>query len=85
MDRRETALKPYTGTERRKNTPDRRKNKFGRRGPKLLLGIANWLTSNPNAFYIYMVACIVLFFYNLANLAYGLNQIVIKFFKGLIK
>ena len=89
MDRRNSILerkkKPYDGIERRGNIPDRRKQKFGRRGPKLLVNVANWLTQNPNAFYCYMVISIFLFFYTLANLAYNLNQLILKFFKGLIK
>lgn len=64
---------------------DRRKKRFGRRGPKWLLGLANWLTSNPNAFYLYMILSMASLFYTIANLAYNLNQLILGFFKGMIR
>lgn len=64
---------------------DRRRNKFGRRGPKILNRMANWLTSNPNAFYCYMIASMLALFYSLANVAYNLNGLIMLFFKHLIE
>lgn len=64
---------------------DRRKKKFGRRGPKLLLSIANWLTSNPNAFYIYLIGSMFALLYSIANLAYNLNDLIFVFWRGLTK
>ena len=62
---------------------DRRKNRFGRRGPTLILKICNFLTRDPRVFYAYIIfsslfALIGLFFmsYNiplLINKAFQLN------------
>lgn len=69
----------------RRSGEDRRKKKFGRRGPKLLLYIANWLANYPNVFYAYIVINMIILFYTLANLAYDLNHSIAEFFRGLIK
>lgn len=78
-------MKHFKARVERRVEKDRRKKRFGRRGPKWLLNIANWLTSNPNAFYIYMSLSMLAMLYTLANLAYNLNQLITEIFKGLIK
>ena len=64
---------------------DRRKQRFGRSRPKILIKIANWLTSNPNAFICYMIISMVALLYSVANLAYNLDALIIEVFKELIK
>jgi hypothetical protein len=70
---------------RRLGLVDRRKKKFGRRGPKWLVGLANWLTSNPKAFFAYIIVSLLLVLYSSANLAYNINELIIEFFKEIIK
>jgi len=72
-------------TDRRTYAPDRRRNRFGRRGPGLLLFIGNLLIRNTTVFCLYMFISVLALLYTIANLAYDLNHLVIGFLKGLVE
>jgi hypothetical protein len=78
-------MKHFKDKVERRVQEDRRKKRFGRRGPKWVLSIANWLTTNPNVFYIYMLISMIALLYTFANLAYNIDQFILAFFKDMVK
>lgn len=63
---------------------DRRKKRFGRRGPKWLIDLANWLVTSPNLFFAYILFSLLGIIYSVANLAYNINQLIIDYIEKFI-
>ncbi len=62
----------------RRSGGDRRKDRFGRRGPWILRVVGNWFVRDPNRFLWFMILSMLFFFYTLADLAWNMSEEIVK-------
>ncbi len=62
----------------RRSGGDRRKDRFGRRGPWILRVVGNWFVRDPNRFLRFMILSMLFFFYTLADLAWNMTEAIVK-------
>jgi len=64
----------------KRSVGDRRKDKFGRRGPWIIRVVGNWFVRNPNRFLWFMTLSMLFFFYTLAALAWKMTEAIVNMF-----
>ena len=62
----------------KRSVGDRRKDKFGRRGSWIIRVVGNWFVRNPNRFMWFMILSMFFFFYTLADLAWKMTEVIVK-------
>ena len=65
----------------KRRTKDRRKNRFGRRGPTLLLKLSNFLTRDPRVFYAYLFFSSLFALIGLFFMSYNIPSLINKAFQ----
>lgn len=62
----------------RRSGGDRRKDRFGRRGPWIIRVVGNWFVKDPNRFLWFMILSMLFCIYTLTDLAWNMTEAIVK-------